>query len=82
MLMSHTRDVSVLHAIDKRIFITVPLYFEKGMIFQSARIECGELIIQGVLPTALNNTQHQASVSSEVSHHELRSSSCRQEMLK
>ena len=71
MIMSHTRDASVLHAIDKRIFITVPLYFEKGMIFQSARVECGELIIEGKMPTALSNTHHQPSVSSEVFHHEL-----------
>jgi len=69
--MSHTRDVSVLHAIDKRVFITVPLYFEKGMIFQSARVECGELIIEGKMPT-LSNTPHQPSASLEVSHHELR----------
>jgi hypothetical protein len=71
MLMSHTRDVSVLHAIDKRVFITVPLYFEKGMIFQSARVECGQLIIEGKMPTALSNTRHQPSVSSEAFHHGL-----------
>jgi len=70
VVMSHIRDVSVLHAIDKRVFITVPLYFEKGMIFQSARIECGELIIQGKMPT-LSNTHHQPSASLEASHHEL-----------
>jgi len=69
--MSHTRDVSVLHAIDKRVFITVPLYFEKGMVFQSARVECGELIIEGRLPTASSNTQHPSSVSSEAFHHGL-----------
>jgi hypothetical protein len=70
-VMSHTRDVSVLHAIDKRIFITVPLYFEKGMILQNARIECGELIIEGKMPTALSNAHHQPSVPSEASHREL-----------
>ena len=62
--MSHVRDVSVLHAIDKRVFITVPLYFEKGMIFQSARIECGELIIEGKMPTKpLNTTNVQTTLS-------------------
>jgi len=71
VVMSHVRDVSVIHAIDKRVFITVPLYFEKGMIFQSARIDNGELIILGKLPT-LNSTSHQPSASLEVSHHELR----------
>jgi hypothetical protein len=71
MIMSHTRDVSVLHAIDKRVFITVPLYFEKGLIFQSARVEGDQLIILGKLST-LSNTSHLPSASSEVSHHELR----------
>jgi hypothetical protein len=71
MIMSHTRDVSVLHAIDKRVFITVPLYFEKGMIFQSARVECGQLIIEGKMPTASSSTQHPPSVSSEAFHHGL-----------
>lgn len=49
MLMVHVRDASVIHAIDKRVFITVPLHFEKNMIIKSARIECGELIIEGKL---------------------------------
>jgi len=71
MIMSHTRDVSVLHTIDKRVFITVPLYFEKGMIFQSARVEGDQLIILGKLPT-LSNTSRPPSASLEVSHHELR----------
>jgi hypothetical protein len=71
VVMSHIRDVSVLHAIDKRVFITVPLYFEKGMIFQSARIECGELIIEGKMPKPLSNTLHPPFASSEASHHEL-----------
>jgi hypothetical protein len=71
VVMSHVRDVSVIHAIDKRVFITVPLYFEKGMIFQSARIDNGELIILGKLPT-LSNTFHRPFASLEVSHHELR----------
>lgn len=71
MIMSHVRDVKVVHSIDKRVFISVPLYFEKGMIFQSARIDCGELIIEGKMPTPLSNTSQKASSSSEASHHEL-----------
>jgi len=63
--MSHARDVSVLHAIDNRVFITVPLYFEKNFMFQSARVENGELIILGTVPTALNNKHRPTCVSSK-----------------
>jgi hypothetical protein len=45
--MSHVRDVNVVHTISNKVFITVPLYFEKEMIFQSARVQGGELIIEG-----------------------------------
>jgi hypothetical protein len=45
--MSQTRDVHVVHTIANKVFITVPLYFEKGMIFQSARVQGSELIIEG-----------------------------------
>jgi len=45
--MSHVRDVKVIHTISNKVFISVPLYFEKGMIFQSARVQGGELIIEG-----------------------------------
>jgi len=45
--MSHVRDVKVIHTISNKVFISVPLYFEKGMIFQSARVQDGELIIEG-----------------------------------
>jgi hypothetical protein len=72
LIMSHVRDVKVVHSIDKRVFISVPLYFEKGMIFQSARIDCGELIIEGKMPTqSLSNTSHHPSASSEAFHHEM-----------
>ena len=69
---SHVRDVLVCRAVDNRVFITVPLYFEKDFVFQSARVECGELIITGKMPTTLSNTSHQLSASSEVSCPELR----------
>ena len=45
--MSHVRDVKVVHTITNKVFISVPLYFEKEMIFQSARVQGGELIIEG-----------------------------------
>jgi len=45
--MSHVRDVNVVQTISNKVFITVPLYFEKEMIFQSARVQGGELIIEG-----------------------------------
>jgi hypothetical protein len=45
--MSHVRDVNVVHTISNKVFITVPLYFEKEMVFQSARVQGGELIIEG-----------------------------------
>jgi len=52
-IMTHTREVYVIHTITNKVFITIPLYFEKQMIFQSARIECGELIIEGKLKSNL-----------------------------
>ena len=48
-VMTHAREVNVIHTITNKVFITIPLYFEKQMVFQSARIECGELIIEGKL---------------------------------
>lgn len=49
VVMSHVRDVRVCHTISDKVFISIPLYFEKGMVFQNARIECGELIVEGKL---------------------------------
>jgi hypothetical protein len=60
--MSHTRDVNVTHTITNKIFISVPLYFEKGMIFQSARVQGGELIIEG----KINKKQIDGSVQSKL----------------
>ena len=60
-IMSHAREVHVIHTITNKVFITVPLYFEKQMTFQSARIECGELIIEGKLkpkPTTLEEPHY------------------------
>ena len=63
-IMSHTRDATVLHAIDNRIFITIPLYSEKSMIIQSTRIENGQLIILGKLPKSKSDVSEQVSHSS------------------
>ena len=43
--MSHTRDINVIHTIDKRIFFDIPLYFEKGMVVETVRVEGGRLIV-------------------------------------
>jgi len=58
-VMSHIRDVYVVHCIDKRVFISIPLTHEKGMMFQSARIENGELIIQGKMPIKSQSVNNQ-----------------------
>lgn len=68
IVMSHARDVNVLHAIDNRVFITIPLYFEKNFIFQSARVENGELIVLGTVSTALNSKSPETCVFSKSSH--------------
>jgi hypothetical protein len=47
-VMSHSRDISVIHTIDKRIFFDIPLYFEKGMEFKRVRIESGRMIIEAI----------------------------------
>ena len=44
-VMSHTRDITVIHTIDKRIFFDIPLHFEKGMVVETVRVESGRLII-------------------------------------
>lgn len=62
--MSHVRDVNVVHTISNKVFITVPLYFEKEMIFQSARVQGGELIILGKLPKSKSDVSEQVSHSS------------------
>jgi len=49
VIMTHVRDVRVCHTITDKVFISVPLYFEKGMVFKNARISCNELIIEGRL---------------------------------
>jgi hypothetical protein len=45
-VMSHVRDVTVIHTIDNRIFFDIPLNFEQGAIFKEVRIEGGRMIIK------------------------------------
>jgi len=45
-VMSHSRDITVIHTIDNRIFFDIPLNFEKGMQFKRIRIESGRMIIE------------------------------------
>jgi hypothetical protein len=47
-VMSHSRDITVIHTIDKRIFFDIPLYFEKGMQFKNIRIEGGRMVIEAI----------------------------------
>jgi hypothetical protein len=53
-VMSHARDITVIHTIDKRIFFDIPLYFEKGMLVETVRVEDGRLIViaKPSIPTA------------------------------
>ena len=47
-VMSHTRDITVIHTIDKRIFFDIPLMSggqEKGMLVETVRVEDGRLIV-------------------------------------
>jgi hypothetical protein len=47
-VMSHSRDITVIHTIDKRIFFDIPLNFEKGMQFKRVRIEDGRMVIEAI----------------------------------
>jgi hypothetical protein len=47
-VMSHSRDITVIHTIDNRVFFDIPLYFEKGMQFKRIRIESGRMIIEAI----------------------------------
>lgn len=47
-VMSHSRDITVIHTIDRRIFFDIPLNFEKGMEFKRIRIEGGRMVIEAL----------------------------------
>jgi hypothetical protein len=44
-VMTHTRDISVVHTIDKRVFFDIPLYHEKSLILKDVHIEAGRMVI-------------------------------------
>ena len=43
--MTHKRDIMVVHTVDKRIFVDIPLYSEEGMIIRETVIEKGRMIV-------------------------------------
>lgn len=58
VIMTHTRDISVIKTIDNRIFFDIPLYFEKGIEIKDVRIETGHMIItchQSIKSSVHNN---------------------------
>jgi hypothetical protein len=59
--MTHVRDATVL-TMSNKVVISVPLYFEKHFIFQSARVQGGELIIKG----KINKKQVDGSVQGKL----------------
>lgn len=52
-VMSHVRDISVIHTIDKRVFFDIPLYFdEKQLQIKECRVEGGRIVITALKPPA------------------------------
>ena len=49
--MSHVRDISVIHTVDRRVFFDIPLHFdEKGLVVKECRIESGRIVIETLKP--------------------------------
>jgi len=45
-VMSHIRDIQVIHTIDRRVFYDIPLYFdEKRIEIKDCRVENGRIIV-------------------------------------
>ena len=45
-VMSHVRDIQVIHTIDRRVFYDIPLYFdEKQIEIKDCRVENGRIIV-------------------------------------
>lgn len=44
-VMSHTRDVYVVHTINNKVIFDIPLHFEKDIWFKDVRIETGRMIV-------------------------------------
>jgi len=50
-VMSHVRDINVIHTVDRRVFFDIPLYFdEKGLVVKDCRIESGRIVIETLKP--------------------------------
>jgi len=44
-VMSHCRDIYVVHTISNKVIFDIPLHFEKDISFVNARIETGRMVI-------------------------------------
>ena len=50
-VMSHVRDINVIHTVDRRVFFDITLYFdEKGLVVKECRIESGRIVIETIKP--------------------------------
>lgn len=50
-LMSHSRDILVVHTIDRRVFFDIPLYFdEKQLEIKDLHVESGRIVITTLKP--------------------------------
>jgi hypothetical protein len=50
-VMSHVRDIRVIHTVDRRVFFDIPLYFdEKALMVKECRIESGRIVIETIKP--------------------------------
>ena len=44
-VMSHTRDIYVVHTVSNKVIFDIPLHFEKDIWFKDIRIETGRMIV-------------------------------------
>jgi len=44
-VMSHCRDIYVVHTITNKVIFDIPLHFEKDIWFKDIRIETGRMIV-------------------------------------
>ena len=44
-VMSHCRDIYVVHTISNKVIFDIPLHFEKDLLFKDIRIETGRMIV-------------------------------------
>lgn len=50
-VMSHCRDIYVVHTISNKVIFDIPLHFEKDLLFKDIRIETGRMIVTCEKPT-------------------------------